>query len=111
MPNGPKPPRAVHELNAPGAFYVEREMCIVCRAPERAAPDLMGFFDDPDGSGRRSHCYFKRQPRTAAEVGRALEAIHVSCCGAVRYGGSDPAVVRELARRGDGDACDEPLEP
>ena len=26
--------------------YVEKEMCIICMAPEAAAPELMGFFED-----------------------------------------------------------------
>jgi hypothetical protein len=107
MTDGIRSPRTRYHLNAPGDFYVERDMCIICCAPEHAAPELMGFFDDPDGSNARSHCYFKRQPQTAEELQHAIEAIHVSCCRAVRYGGFDPAVISELSRRGDSDACDQ----
>jgi hypothetical protein len=52
-----------YHRNVPGDFYVENGMCITCCAPEYAAPELMGFFSDPDGSDKRPHCYFKRQPR------------------------------------------------
>jgi hypothetical protein len=90
-------PRKRHELNAPGDFYVENEMCIVCRAPERAAPELMGFVD-----GERSHCYFKRQPATPEETRLAIKAVDVACCGALRYGGSDRAIIAALGA----DACD-----
>ena len=84
-------PRERHELNAPGDFYVEREMCITCRAPEHAAPELMGFVD-----GERSHCYFKRQPTTPEETRHAIEAIRVACCGALRYGGTDREIIASL---------------
>jgi hypothetical protein len=94
-----------HHLNAPGDFYVERDMCIICRAPEHAAPDLMGFVDDP--TGQSAHCFFKRQPTTEAETGRAVEAIRVSCCGALRYGGADPAIISALVKDGHRDACDQ----
>jgi hypothetical protein len=105
-----------YPLNAPGDFYVVRDQCIICMAPEHEAPDLMGFFDDPDGTNRRSHCYFKQQPQTAEELRRAIAAVHVSCCRAVRYGGDNPDVVRELLNLGDADSCDasganKPLEP
>jgi hypothetical protein len=107
MANDSMPRRDRYHLNAPGAFYVERDMCIICRAPEHAAPELMGFFEDPEGSSARSHCYFKRQPQSVEETRHAVEAVHVSCCRAVRYGGSDRTLLSELFRRGDGDACDE----
>jgi hypothetical protein len=85
-----------YSLNAPGDFYVERDMCIICRAPEHAAPTLMGFFDGTDGSARDSHCYFKRQPATPEETRQAIEAVRVSCCGALRYEGDDPTIISAL---------------
>src|SRR5262245_54195345 len=98
--------RERYELNAPGDFYVERDRCITCRTPEHAAPTLMGFFDDRDGSGRTSHCYFKRQPNSPAETRQAVEAIKVACCGALRYGGFDPLIIAAL----DGEGCDSDVE-
>jgi hypothetical protein len=44
-----------------------------------------------------SHCYFKRQPETADEIDRACQAVLVSCCGAVQYGGDDPAIEARLS--------------
>jgi len=48
-------------------------------------------FDDEHAS-----CFFERQPRTPEEEYRAIRAIWVSCCGAVRYGGSDLNVIARL---------------
>jgi hypothetical protein len=89
--------RKAFHLNAPGAFYVEDQMCIVCHAPEQEAPDLMAH-----DSGKYEHCYFKRQPQTPEETERAILAEFVGCCGAVRYSGRDPAIIARLGK----DACD-----
>jgi hypothetical protein len=43
-----------------------------------------------------SSCFFERQPATPEEEYRAIRAIWASCCGAVRYGGSDPNVIARL---------------
>ena len=91
-------------LNAPGPFYVARDQCITCMAPEAEAPSLMAFDEE------RSSCYFRRQPETADETYRAIRAVWVSCCGAVRYGGTDPAVVRRLVNLGLEGQVDEPAE-
>ena len=97
-------PKPRYAQNAPGDSYVERDLCIGCRLPEHVAPDLMDF---AQGGGAGSHCYFKRQPATSSELGQALGAIRVACCGALRYGGNDPRIIRELARAGCRDACDQ----
>jgi hypothetical protein len=102
----PKKAKDRYPLNADGDFYVENGMCIICCAPEHAAPALMGFFSDPDGSNRESHCYFKQQPRTEAETRDAIDAIRASCCGALRYGGSDRRIIDALIQAGNGAACD-----
>jgi len=75
-------------------FYVEEEMCICCRTSESAAPDLIGFHDDPNPG--KSHCFFKKQPETTAEVERAVRAVNACCCGAYRYRGADSQVKRQL---------------
>lgn len=74
--------------NAPGPFYVEREMCLLCGVPPHEAPDLILL--DNDG------CYFQKQPETEEELARAIEAMSLACCGAYRYGGDDPDVIRRL---------------
>lgn len=89
-------------LNVAGDFYVEAGMCIFCEAPIHEAPDLM-VMDDVS-----QHCYFKRQPATLEEMEQAIMAVAVGCCGAVRYGGTDPAVIHRLAEFQSTDACDNP---
>jgi hypothetical protein len=76
--------------NAPGPFYVGRDECISCLAPEHEAPDLMAF-DAEVGS-----CYFARQPVTAEETERAIRAVCVACCDAVRYEGADPDILSRI---------------
>jgi hypothetical protein len=93
-------------LNAPGDFYVEDNMCIACTAPEHEATDLMGHYSDDSVC---YHCYFKRQPNTAEEMERAIRAVEVGCCGAVRYGGKDPQIIRRLNTVWHRDACDHEL--
>ena len=92
--------------NAPGAFYVEKDLCITCRAPEAVAPDLIGFHKDQSGSNARSHCYFKKQPETSAEIECAIKAVSANCCGSFRYAGSDREVIKRLRRAQCQDAID-----
>lgn len=83
MSNKPSP--KPHPQNAPGPFLVEAGMCMTCGMPEMVAPDLIaGTYD--------GHCYFKKQPTTPEQLERAIEAVRVSCCGAVMYVGDDPVV-------------------
>jgi hypothetical protein len=77
-----------HPLNAPGDFYVENGECISCGAPESVAPDLIAWETIPGDP--HVHCYFKKQPADSFELKQAIDAIAVSCCGALRYTGSDP---------------------
>jgi hypothetical protein len=92
-----------YPLNAQGDFYVEFDRCIACSAPEHEAPELMA--NDPTAPSGY-HCYFKRQPHTPEELQRAIMAVAVGCCGAVRYGGSDAVVIGRLAELGVPGACD-----
>ena len=74
--------------NCSGDFIVEDGNCMLCCLPEAEAPDLM---ESDDNS-----CYFKRQPKTEAEIDSAIEAINVSCCDAVIYQGSDRNIIRKI---------------
>ena len=76
--------------NAPGPFYVVKDECISCRAPEVEARGLMSYDEE------HSSCFFERQPTTPEEEYRAVRAVWASCCGAVRYGGNDPRVIARL---------------
>jgi hypothetical protein len=91
-----------HPLNAPGDFYVLNDMCIACEAPECEAPDLVGHCGDRG----TYHCYFKRQPKTTAEISDAISAVVVSCCRAVRYGGDDHSIIARVAELNRADSCD-----
>jgi hypothetical protein len=87
-------------LNVPGPFYVAKDECITCGAPEVEAPSLNRLED-----GCHS-CYFFRQPENAEDTYRALRAMAVSCVGAVRYGGTDPDILRRAAALGCAAQCD-----
>jgi len=75
-------------------FHIMEDLCLTCRAPEAVAPDLIGFYDDPDPG--KSHCYLKKQPSSPEEFARAVEAVRACCCGAYRYRGSNAVVRRSL---------------
>jgi hypothetical protein len=91
-----------HSRNAPGPFYVEDGCCIACDAPRSEAPDLMGTDDGQGGY----HCYFKKQPATAGETERAVQACRVSCTQAVRYSGNDPAILNRLRELNSAESSD-----
>ncbi len=80
--------------NVPGPFFVANGECIICRAPEYAAPDLMGF-DEED-----KHCYFKKQPSTPDEIIQAAKAVVSCCCEAVIYEGDDPTIHQKIVEAG-----------
>jgi hypothetical protein len=97
----PEKPVERYERNSCGPFYVEAGACIACGAPERSSPDLIRF------RGEENHCYFFKQPTTSEETSRAIRALWANCCGALRYGGTDPDVLRRLADLDLADQCDE----
>lgn len=84
--------------NVPGPFYTTGD-CLACDAPEHEAPDLLAPL-----SYCNSDTYFVRQPSTPDEVERACRALEVCCVAALRYGGTDPNIIRRLGN--DPDYCD-----
>lgn len=70
-----------------------------CGAPEMHAPGLLSH----DSGG---HCFFARQPASPEETNEAIESIWASCCGALRYGGTNREIVVRLAELGLADQCD-----
>ena len=90
--------------NAPGPFYVAKDQCITCMVPETEAPTLMAFDEEAPS------CYFHRQPQSPDETYRAIRALWVSCCGALRYGGNDPDTLARLVNIGLSAQIDVPLE-
>jgi hypothetical protein len=67
--------------NAPGPFYIEKDMCLSCCVPETEAPDPLGYCADAEHPSV-GHCYFKKQPETEDEDDRAIAAMRLSCVGA-----------------------------
>ena len=89
--------------NVPGPFYVAKDECITCGAPEAEAPSLIRH-DEAHGS-----CYFYRQPENADDTYHALRAMAVCCSGAVRYAGTDPVILRRAAEVDSANQCDHPV--
>ena len=65
--------------------------CLVCEAPEEAAPELLA----PLCNGNLD-TYFVRQPVTSEEIAQAIQAIRVCCTAALRYGGQDRQIIASL---------------
>lgn len=84
-----------HGMNAPGPFYVVNQDCMTCGYPHVLAPDLMAW--EMNSEGREAHCYFHKQPETSQEIEQAVNAVKGSCCGALRYSGSDPDIIRRIS--------------
>jgi hypothetical protein len=93
--------RERYSQNAAGDFYVEKDLCLQCMAPEVEAPELMGF-DKKSGN-----CYFKKQPATPEELEHAIAAVSVSEIQGLRYAGNNQYVLRRLRELGASDCCDE----
>ncbi len=87
-----------HPLNAPGPFYVADACCLSCGVPFAVAPDHFAWAEAGDPSP--DQCYVRRQPETAAEVGRMIEVLRQQELGCIRYRGSDAAVLETLGRLG-----------
>jgi hypothetical protein len=88
-------PDKAHAKNAAGPFYVVNTECMTCGYPHALAPDLMEW--EKDSEGHECHCYFKRQPGSSQEIEQAVNAINGSCCGALRYSGSDPEIIKRIS--------------
>jgi len=101
-----RPDRQPYHLNAAGLFYSVKDCCIICLAPQSEAPELIGLYEDPSGTNRLSHCFFKKQPETPNEVDNAIRAMWVSCVENLRYAGDDPAILERLCEMGLRDLCD-----
>ena len=60
--------------------------------------------NDPDQPF--DECYFHRQPQTPEEVDQAISAIWVSEMCALRYAGTDEAIIAKLRTRQSATQCD-----
>jgi hypothetical protein len=80
--------------NAPGLFYTTGG-CTACGTPESEAPDL------PAPLTEENWDLLRPTAGTPEEIERACCAVEVCCLNALRYGGTDPAVIRRLGNRPD----------
>ena len=95
--------------NAPGPFYVGKDMCLTCSLPVGTAPETIRYHDKPCArcpEGCPDHCYVSRQPETPEEISRMLEVVAGSCIAAYRYCGTDPGILRRLVEAGCKEQCD-----
>jgi hypothetical protein len=99
MNRGPK--FTPHPKSAAGDFYVESGQCGSCGMPHVVAPDLVGRTDE-----KISHCFWKKQPKTPAEVARAIAVLETQELGCHRYAGTDPAILERVPSG----CCDYPIE-
>ena len=81
------------EKNVPVDFYTTGD-CLACGCPEEEAPELFAPLEDENWD-----TYFIRQPANPGEVERACRAVTACCTDAIRYGGTDPAIIRRLGNR------------
>jgi hypothetical protein len=91
--------------NAPGPFYVEKGMCIICDLPIQTAPETIKYRTSPC-EGCPDHCFVGRQPETPEELDRMIEVVAGSCVEAYRYCGTDPEILRRLVEAGCREQCD-----
>src|SRR3954447_26730554 len=87
--------------NAPGDFYVQAGLCTRCCLVHGEASELLNDPEQPF-----EECFFRRQPQTPEEIEQAISAICVSEMCALRYGGSDPAIIARLRARRLASRCD-----
>ena len=90
--------------NAPGAFYVVKDVCIICAFPVECAPLNITWsaerMDRGCGLGTcPTHCRVQKQPETPEELALILEAAEGSCVEAIRYCGTDPAILARFRAR------------
>ena len=62
-----------------------------CGLPQEEAPDLLAEINDENGD-----TYFIKQPKTLAEISRAIAAAEVRCTNAVRYSGKDKSIIKRM---------------
>ncbi|MEO0588258.1 MAG: ferredoxin [Planctomycetota bacterium] len=90
-----------------GGFYVRTDICTGCGLVHDMAPSIMGW----DKRQEYPICRFKHQPSSPAEVDEAIQAAQVSEVQAIRYGGSDPEVIRKMQEAGCAGCCDQLTPP
>jgi hypothetical protein len=80
-----------HPKSAPGDFYVVKGECLACGVPHVVAPDLVGWTGE-----KIPHCFWKKQPKTPAELERAIAVLDAQELECHRYAGTDPAILNRV---------------
>jgi len=89
-----------HPLSVVADLYVKKRCCTACGVPDVTAPDLIGWTDE-----KVSHCYWRRQPETEAELEQAFKLLDHQELGCHRYAGTDPKIQARIGR----ESCDHPV--
>jgi hypothetical protein len=92
----------------PGPFYVTKQ-CVICALPVETAPANISWDEDwkqRGCTGCVKHCRVTKQPETVKELDLIIEALEASCVGAIRYCGTDRAILARLESRGLIKFCD-----
>jgi hypothetical protein len=94
---------------APGPFYVEKDQCITCSVPVVTAPQNITWSEHTFRRGCEDcprHCRVEKQPETQEELDSVIEAARLSCVEAIRYCGTDPAILQRFRDLGLARLCD-----
>eukprot|EP00112_Aurelia_sp_Birch-Aquarium-sp1_P011799 Seg24814.1 transcript_id=Seg24814.1/GoldUCD/mRNA.D3Y31 product="hypothetical protein" protein_id=Seg24814.1/GoldUCD/D3Y31 len=87
-----------------GAFYVAKGECILCDLPSYLAPlcikTKLGSCTD------EQYCHIYKQPETSEELDTVIEAMEGSCVQAIRYCGTDIAILKKLISHDLAHLCD-----
>ena len=96
--------------NAPGPFYVVKDLCMLCALPPETAPVNITWsqetFQRSCGETCPRHCRVEKQPETAEELEHVIEAARCSCVAAIRYCGTDPEILERFRAEGLERLCD-----
>ena len=92
----------VDPANLPGPFYVTTQ-CIICGLPPETAPQNIAYHPNCENP---STCRFFKQPTSADELQLVFEAMAGSCVEAIRYRGTNPAILAHLKKLGLARLCD-----
>ena len=83
-----------------GPFYVRKGACIICDLPPQTTPRCIKMKEAKCNTEKYCHVY--KQPETVEELDLMIEAAENSCVSAIRYCGTDPAILARLSP----DLCD-----
>lgn len=90
--------------SVPGAFYVVKGLCVHCAITVETAPSSVSW--GTSNAACPHHCRVEHQPRNEAELSNIINAACRSCVEAIRYCGTDPAVIARFRERARAHLCD-----